>query len=43
MIGRIKSDFSYYKSSNPVAGYAILTYVVDENTIKTIVLQVLPA
>ncbi len=43
MIGRIKSDFSYYKASNPEAGYAILSYVVDENTIKTIVLQVLPA
>ena len=42
MIGRINSDFSYYKASNPVAGYAILSYVVDQNTIKTIVLEVLP-
>jgi hypothetical protein len=42
MIGRLNSDFDYYKASNPTAGYAIFTYVLDENTIKTIVLEVLP-
>ena len=42
MVGRLHSDFSYYKSSTPTAGYAILTYIADQNTIKTIVLKVLP-
>jgi hypothetical protein len=40
MIGRLQSDFSYYKTAT--VGYAVLTYVVDQNTIRTIVLEVLP-
>jgi len=42
LVGRLDSDFEYYKQSHPVAGYAIFTYILDDNTIKTIVLKVLP-
>ena len=44
MVGRLYSDFGYYKGQgmNPTVGYAVFTYIVDQNTIKTIVLKVLP-
>lgn len=44
MVARLKSDFHYYEEqgSRPTAGYAVFTYIVDQNTIKTIVLEVLP-
>ncbi len=44
MVGRLNSDFYYYEGQGfkPTAGYAIFTYVADQNTIKVIVLQVLP-
>ena len=44
MVGRLNSDFQYYEKqgTRPTAGYAIFTYIVDQNTIKTIVLEVLP-
>jgi hypothetical protein len=43
-VGRLNSDFGYWdkQGAKPTTGYAVLTYVVDQNTIKTIVLEVLP-
>jgi hypothetical protein len=44
MVGRLSNDFRYYKGQglNPTAGYVVFTYIADQNTIKTIVLEVLP-
>jgi hypothetical protein len=44
MVGRLNNDLRYYKGQglNPTAGYAVFTYILDQNTIKTIVLKVLP-
>ncbi len=39
MLGRLNSDFGYYKSAK--TGYAILSYLDAQGSIRTIVLQVL--
>jgi len=44
LVTRLDGDFEHFREQgmSPTAGYAILTYVEDQNTIKTIVLEVLP-
>jgi len=44
LVGRLNGDFGRFREQgmNPTVGYAMLTYIVDENTIKTIILEVVP-